>query len=50
MYWLKEEQGRKVYLESIRSLQAQTFRPQHNSCLTQVEMLCSRCRVVLWET
>lgn len=50
MYRLKEEQGRKVYLESIKSLQAQTFWPQHKSCLLQAEMLPSRCTAVLWKT
>lgn len=38
MYWLKEEQGRKVYIESIKSLQPQTFRPQHKNCLVQAEV------------
>lgn len=50
MYWLKEEQGRKVYIESIKSLQPQTFRPQHKNCLVRAEMLLSRCRAVLWKT
>lgn len=50
MHWLKEEQGRKVYLESTKSLQAQMFQPQHKSCLVQAEMVPSRCRAVLWKT